>query len=122
MKTEEYKEKLSSELTLITEELRMIAHLNETTGDWEAVPEAPAETSDDNVTADAAEDSAERQAMVSDLETRYRNISLAIKKFETGSYGVCELCQKEIEEARLDANPAARTCIEDRERGAELSL
>jgi RNA polymerase-binding transcription factor DksA len=29
---------------------------------------------------------------------------------EEGKYGICKVCGEEIEEARLEANPAAETC------------
>lgn len=122
MNTEEYKLKLETELKTITSELSGIANFNEVTGDWEATPEAAAETSDLNVTADTAEDSAERQAMTSDLETRFRNLSLALAKIDNSTFGICELCSQAIEEARLEVNPAARTCITDRDRESELTL
>jgi RNA polymerase-binding transcription factor DksA len=33
-------------------------------------------------------------------------------KIEAGTYGKCNACGEEIPEARLDANPAALTCME----------
>lgn len=122
MNIEEYKTKIETELKIIIGELSGIANFNKVTGDWEATPEAAAETSDLNVTADTAEDSAERQAMTGDLETRFRSLSRALAKLENSTFGTCELCNKPIEEARLEVNPAARTCITDRDREGELTL
>jgi RNA polymerase-binding transcription factor DksA len=34
----------------------------------------------------------------------------ALGKIEAGTYGVCEVSGMDIEEDRLEANPAARTC------------
>jgi len=45
------------------------------------------------------------------LETRLRNINLALKKIKKGRYGICEKCKKEIEIERLKVYPEARTCL-----------
>jgi RNA polymerase-binding transcription factor DksA len=47
------------------------------------------------------------------LEVRYNEIKSALKKIEEsapGAYGLCEVGGEQIEEDRLEANPAARTC------------
>ena len=36
----------------------------------------------------------------------------ALAKFDDGTYGECESCHRRIPEARLEAMPAARLCIE----------
>ena len=122
MELNTYKLRLEDELGKIHAELSTIAAHNPTTGDWEAKPEAPAETSDENLAADAAEDGMERQGAVAALETRFRNLTRALSKIEDGTYATCELCSDIIEEERLVANPAARTCITDRDRETELPL
>lgn len=45
-------------------------------------------------------------------EERYQDVLRALAKFETGTYGLCEICGQEIPEERLRANPAARADIE----------
>jgi DnaK suppressor protein len=114
--------KLQAELAQVATELESIAVKNPTTGDWEAIPAQPAETSDTNVTADTAEDSSERQAILADLETRFRNIERALEKAATGTYGICEVCGNTIEIERLEANLAARTCVADKEKESTLPL
>lgn len=47
-------------------------------------------------------------------------IELALRKLEEGSYGVCEDCGEEINEARLKALPFAVYCIECKEKREEL--
>jgi DnaK suppressor protein len=37
----------------------------------------------------------------------------AVKRVDSGSYGNCEACGNPISEARLEAIPTARFCIED---------
>ena len=46
------------------------------------------------------------------LEARLAQVDAALAKIENGTYGKCRVCGKEIEPARLGANPAAETCME----------
>jgi len=41
-----------------------------------------------------------------------KEIEIALSKIEKGTYGICELCGKEINEKRLKYIPYARYCIE----------
>ncbi len=122
--TERYKEILSGELAVITADLKDLGvHNPENPEDWTATPigtETP--EADENVSADHAEELEERTATLADLELRYNATLRALKKIETDTFGICEICQKGIEAARLDANPAARTCIEHREEESGLSI
>lgn len=122
METNTYQEKIEQELSLVQSELEAIATKNAASGDWEAKPSEPADDADANDAADVAEESIERQAIVADLETRYRNLQKVIEKIAAGTYGVCELCGNKIETERLDANPASRTCIADKDRESELVI
>ena len=40
-----------------------------------------------------------------------KEIDSALDKIGTSAYGVCEECDEEISEKRLEANPVARYCI-----------
>ncbi|CAM2971128.1 RNA polymerase-binding protein DksA [Helicobacter burdigaliensis] len=42
-------------------------------------------------------------------------IDIALAKIEEGSYGICEMCEEEINFQRLKAKPHARYCIVCRE-------
>jgi len=37
---------------------------------------------------------------------------MALRKIDEGSYGRCEVCNKEIVPERLEAMPGTRTCLE----------
>jgi DnaK suppressor protein len=50
-------------------------------------------------------------ALVRQVRHHLAEIDAALERFEAGSYGVCERCGQPIGDARLDALPAARTCI-----------
>ncbi|MCA1007346.1 TraR/DksA C4-type zinc finger protein [Rhodococcus hoagii] len=50
-------------------------------------------------------------ALLSDARHDLDELDAAAQRLENGTYGVCARCGKPISEARLDALPAARTCI-----------
>ncbi|HWC57700.1 MAG TPA: TraR/DksA C4-type zinc finger protein [Candidatus Paceibacterota bacterium] len=115
--TPHYKEKLLAEKKSLEEELRGIALYNAETNLWEATPdyELVGEI-DDNDAADRFEDFEERSSMVTTLSARFKDVEDALAKIENGTYGTCEVDGKPIETARLEANPAARTCKEHMNR------
>ncbi len=116
-----FKSLLETELQKITAELSGIASHNEATDDWVAVPVAKdLQTADENEEADAVEEWEVRRALMVQLETQYKNIKRALAKFETGTFGVCEICGEPIELDRLEANPSARTNIAHREEENQL--
>lgn len=43
---------------------------------------------------------------------RLREVSEALQRIQSGSYGICEGCEKEIPRKRLEVFPAARFCVE----------
>lgn len=106
----------------VTEELKSIGiHNPENPADWIAVPEELEVTeADENVAADRVEEWDERAATLATLETRYNNITRALRKIEDGTYGVCEISGELIEEERLNANPAARTSKAHMEQEVDL--
>ena len=118
----QYKTILEDELTSLTETLEEIATLDKSTNDWVAVPTVDSTSADENIEADGVEEWNERRATVGQLETRYRNVQRALHKITEGSFGVCEISGKEIEQTRLEANPAARTSLEHIDRETELPL
>lgn len=120
---EEFKQQLETALTKITAELETIATQNSTSGDWIAIPiTGDLGNADENVEADVVEEWNERRALLAQLEIRYRNIVRALEKIENGTFGICEISGKPIETERLQANPAARTNLENIDREKELPL
>ena len=64
--------------------------------------------------ADSGQVTAERgevEALANSLVETLTEVEHALEKFDAGSYGVCENCGEAIPEARLEAKPAARHCI-----------
>jgi DnaK suppressor protein len=65
--------------------------------------------------ADSGQVTAERgevDALATTLLENLKDVDDAITKLEAGEYGRCEVCGEPIAEARLEAMPSARTCIE----------
>jgi RNA polymerase-binding transcription factor DksA len=105
------KEKLEKERDLLLEEMKDLGKLNPETGEWEATPEEmDFPETDQNDMADRFENFEGRSSMIRALEPRLNNILRAIKGISRESFGKCIVCKKDIEMARLEANPAAQTC------------
>lgn len=60
-----------------------------------------------------------RLALSSRLTTALAEVEHALKKYEAGTYGLCDLCGKPIERARLEALPHANLCLECKGRQAK---
>ncbi len=110
--TKYFKEKLAKELESLEKELSEVARKNpDNLTDWEAIPaERDSSQADDNTVADSIDDYSDNNAIVNQLEPKYRDVKDALNKIQNETYGLCEVCGKEIEPERLEANPAARTC------------
>ncbi|OHB14362.1 MAG: hypothetical protein A2431_00740 [Candidatus Zambryskibacteria bacterium RIFOXYC1_FULL_39_10] len=110
--TEYFKEKLEEELLLVEKELNDVGRKNpDNKADWEAEPaDFDTDNADENETADKIEEYEGNTAVLKELEIRYNDIKDALKKIEEGKFGICEISGQLIEEDRLIANPAARTC------------
>lgn len=113
MDTNKYKTVLEIEHGDLEIELKSLGiHNPKVPQDWIATPEGVATNeADPNVSADRVEEWEEKAAILAVLETRYNNVIRALDKITRGDYGKCEICNENIEISRLDANPAARTCL-----------
>src|SRR3989344_8484766 len=106
---------IEAELEEVEAELKTIGRKNpDNPADWEALPEkmdiSPA---DDNEVADGIEAYEENTAILKQLEIRFNELKDALKRIDAGKYGTCSVGGEVIETERLDANPAATTCIKD---------
>ena len=59
-----------------------------------------------------AAEQGENRALIGQLEETLLAVEKALAKLDAGTYGVCENCGKTISEARLEAMPATRYCID----------
>ena len=105
------KEKLEKERDELLEQMRGMGKFDPETKEWEATPqEQSIPEADQNDMADRFEDFEARSSMIQTLEPRLQEVLKAIKNINKESFGKCEVCKKDIEVARLNANPSARTC------------
>lgn len=112
MNIEQQKERLLIEEKMLVEELSKIGLYDKETDTWNAThTDMPSEeTTDDDMQADIFEEVEENMATGEILQERLVDVKDALKKIEEGKYGICEKSGDPIEEDRLMANPAARTC------------
>ena len=92
--------------------LRRLAAL---TGDFDEVVAASRDSNaDDEHDPEGATIAFERSqvaALVRQARERLTEISAALARLEDGSYGTCARCGQPIPAARLEARPAASTCV-----------
>jgi RNA polymerase-binding transcription factor DksA len=110
--TQKYKTALEEEQKLLESELESIGRRNPSNPeDWEPTQgDAKSGGSDRNEGADGIEQYEEHTAILKELETRYNQVKLALTKIGGKEFGICEVGKEKIEDDRLNANPAARTC------------
>jgi RNA polymerase-binding protein DksA len=102
---ESEREELSTQLTTI-EDQAFAATQSDMSGDVGV----------DDESADAGTATFEREKELS-IEQNVRDliqkIDRALKRIEDGTYGICEVCGKPIEKARIKALPYVDLCIKD---------
>src|SRR5579864_4831315 len=52
-------------------------------------------------------------SLLEQVEAELADVEHALRRLDEGSYGTCEACGRPIDEARLEAVPAARFCLAD---------
>lgn len=106
-----YKTVLEEEKVRLEAELGTIGRRNPSNpADWEALPDETGLEADPTDTAEQIDGYETNTAILKDLETRYNEVLGALSRIENGTYGVCSVSGEEIEEERLAADPAAKTC------------
>lgn len=99
MNNEELKLKLEEEFDLVEQELADLG-----------VEDIDETATQQDELADRQEEHGENLSEKSALGARKLEIMAALKRMQDGTYGMCEECGEKIDEERLEANPAARTC------------
>lgn len=113
MNTEHFKGKLEAEQDLLVKQLADIAVEGEN-GLWNAKDpqmDVMSPAAEPNEAADKVEELDERGEEVTGLSARLDDVRQALQNIERNAYGICDMCSQAIEEERLEANPAARTCM-----------
>lgn len=110
---EHFKEKLLKEKLLLEEELSTISRVNpDHPSEWDATPgKIEVDSADENEVADKFEEIEENQTVLNQLEPQLNEVELALRRIDSGNYGICEVSGEIIERERLEASPSARTCI-----------
>jgi RNA polymerase-binding protein DksA len=67
----------------------------------------------DLAVADVAKDDLLQQAGRD--STQLEQVEAALARIDHGTYGICDVCGKEIPKSRLDAVPWATLCVQDQE-------
>ena len=112
---EDLKKKLEDQKQSITKELETFAKKDDSPkGDWETkYPNRENGSMEEE--ADEVQEYGNLLPVEHSLELKLRDINLALEKIgvpsESGKYGKCEKCGKEIEQNRLEAIPEAKLCI-----------
>jgi len=108
-----FRRKLDEERLRVEGELKTIAKISpDNPKDWQSVPpDSDVQPGEASEMADRFEEMGNRAAREVELETRLNEINSAIARIEKGTYGYCSVDQTPIPEARLEANPAADTCV-----------
>lgn len=117
-----FKQKLTEEKKLLKKELESVGRINpDNPADWEAKPSnTEFLAADPNEVADNIDDYEQNTAILKQLEIRWNNVNGALEKIDNGKYGICEISGEPIERERLEANPAARTCLSHKNKESEL--
>ncbi len=111
MKKVHFKKQLEEEKLKLESEMGGVGQRNMSVpGDWESVPSETGTEADMADQADVAISRDTNRAILAALEAQYDEVVKALSRIEDGSYGACEVCEGSIEEARLEADPSARTC------------
>ena len=69
---------------------------------------------DDNFadSGQVAAEQGENTILAGQLQAELDEVERALEKLDDGTYGACEVCSAPIAEARLEAMPATRYCID----------
>ena len=110
--TQHFKELLQKEASVLEKELATVGRKNpDNKADWEAVEgDVVTDTAEEGDVAEGIEQFENNSAVLGQLEIRLNEVKAALNKMEKGNYGICEVGGEQIEEDRLEANPAATTC------------
>lgn len=109
---EELRGALEAEKDSLEEDLASHGRMQSDTGDWQgAAVGFRGEEADPIDAADQIEEFVTNVPLVEELETRHKDVEDALEKMDAGTYGACEECGESIPQERLEANPAARTCV-----------
>ncbi len=108
-----FQKRLEEEKTKLEGELAFIAERNpDAPADWNVkYPNMNVAPSAQDEVADQEEEYENRTSLELGLESQLKDINESLERIQKGTYGICAVAGEPIDEMRLRANPAARTCI-----------
>jgi RNA polymerase-binding transcription factor DksA len=108
-----FREKLLKLQKRLETELAQVARRNpQQEGDWETVtPDMNVQESDPSERSDRAEEFENISGTEAALEEELTKVNAALERIAKGTYGVCKNGGEGMTRERLEANPAAETCI-----------
>jgi len=70
--------------------------------------------SDENFadSAQVAAEHVENRTLAAQLQDQLDDVEAALARIDAGTYGTCEVCEKPVAAARLEAMPSTRFCID----------
>ena len=106
----DYKAQLLEEQKTLVAELSRLGKRDG--GMWEATSQGGDDVeADPNTSASRFEEFEENSAVIVPLEERLKQVTAALSKIESGTYGKCRVCNNPIEAERLAVNPSSETCM-----------
>jgi len=104
---------LETEKNRLEGELEKVGKRNpDIKGDWVVeIPDLNAGVSDENDLSDIYEELENKNALGDNLEESLVLVNKALERVKRETYGFCEICKKPIDGKRLEAYPAATTCV-----------
>jgi len=105
-----FEEMLIEQKNKLEEDLARISKPNSKEGDYETAYSDIGDDMDEN--ASEVEEYADNIAIENNLEEQLKDVNNALEKIKNGTYGVCEICGADIAIERLEANPAAKRCMQ----------
>ena len=70
------------------------------------------EVKDDSDFASYSQDSTRNYILYQKQQEELNDIKYALSKFKTNNYGICEMCDTEIDEKRLEIRAHSKYCVE----------
>ncbi len=103
------------------ERLRLVARVASMERDMAGLVDASRDSNADDEHDPEGQTIAYERSQLASLTVRSREhlaeLDRAAERVAAGTYGACEVCGRPVGEGRLEARPAARTCIEHAARG-----
>jgi DnaK suppressor protein len=110
-KSNQIRAKLEAEKKLVLDELALLSGRQNSDERREGSPFGKREEE-----ATESMELEKRLAVENRFKTLLSEVDLALQKLDNGSYGVCEICRRPIDPARMEALPQAVLCLSCRQK------